>query len=238
MNICLIQTEPEIGNNNLQFASECIRRYNADFYVLPELFTVGFGRGASHVQECAETLNGILVQTLHSALESKPEATVVAGLAEKDSDNFYNTAAIIQRQSVAAYRQKNPVPGFGRRFIRGDFGIFFVGPERHGYRSRIGVMICSDYLIANKFFSHYKGQRVDAIIMIADSAESQWRREFPDLCREHGIPAIVCNAAGTHMGGSCIWDAGGNEVPIRQLGKAEVQRMTEESAVGFASLDC
>jgi hypothetical protein len=41
MNICLIQTDPEDGQHNLDCAAKIIGRYDADVCVLWELFTVG-----------------------------------------------------------------------------------------------------------------------------------------------------------------------------------------------------
>jgi predicted amidohydrolase len=235
MNICLIQTDPEAGKGNLDFALQAMRRRNADMYILPELFTAGFRNGTTSPSKYAEPLQGRTAQTLSATLESKPDATIVAGLLEKDGDRFCNSAAIIRRDSVDAYRQKNPVPGFGKCFAPGDFGMFFLGRKQHGYQSRFGFMICSDYFMANEFFSHYQEHKVDAIIMIADSQDTKWRRDFPSLCQKSAIPAIVCNAAGDRMGGSCAWDSAGSPVLIRELGH-DCERLPEGRAIGTITL--
>lgn len=239
MNICLIQTDPEDGQHNLDSAIEIISRYNADLYVLPELFAVGFRRATSHPQNHAAPLSGIVAQGIQRALASRPEAAVVAGILERDSQILYNSASVFQHQRAGVYRQKYPGPG-GRRgqcFARGDFATFSIGCEQRGFRPRIGLMVCHDFYAADEFFAHYKEQRVDAIIMIAESADRKWRRDFPRLCRDSGIPAIVCNAAGIRMGGSCVWNAAGSPVPIRHLGNGECQQLPEGRAVGIPSLN-
>src|SRR5260370_1348784 len=87
LNICLIQTDPEAGSGNLDFALQAMRR-NADVYILPELFTVGFRNGTASPSKYAEPLQGKTVQALQASLESKPDATIIAGLLEKDGGQF------------------------------------------------------------------------------------------------------------------------------------------------------
>src|SRR5260370_13043419 len=184
LKICLIQTDPEAGSGNLDFALQAMRR-NADVYILPELFTVGFRNGTASGSKYAEPRQGRTVQVLHAALESKPDATIIAGLLEKDGGRFFNSAAIVRHSSVGpvgAYRQKNPEHQFGNCFAPGDFEAFFLGRKKHGYQLRFGFMICHDYYMAAEFFACYTEQKLDAIVMIADSADTKWRREIPGFC--------------------------------------------------------
>lgn len=78
-------------------------------------------------------------------------------------------------------------------------------------------MVCNDYYRADEFFDEYKRRGVDAVVLIADSSEQGWRQQFPTLCRQYRVPAIICNAAGpgANGGGSCVFDAAGQLVRLR-----------------------
>jgi len=237
MNICLIQTEPQPGVDNLPFVRRGVETLGADLYILPELFNVGFGNATAEPLKYAERLQGPLVGKLQLALDSRPQSSLVAGLLERDGDHLHNSAAIVQRGFVSSYRQKSPPHRFGRCFTPGDYQTFYLGRREFGFQALFGLMICHDYYMAEDFFAHYKSQRADAIIMIAESAENKWRREFPDLCKQFEMSALVCNAAGISMGGSCAWDSAGTSVPICRSCGSKCNQLSEFPEIGILGLE-
>ena len=88
MDICLIQTDTEPGELNLRLAIQIIRTYNADLYVLPELFMFGFRLATSTPGAFALPLANTHIQTLGSALVARPDATIIAGFPERESDRI------------------------------------------------------------------------------------------------------------------------------------------------------
>jgi predicted amidohydrolase len=238
MNICLIQVDSRNGEPNLNFAVTTIGERPANLYVLPELFTVGLENARTNPQKYAQSFDGSVVRCIQDALALRPTATVVAGLVERNSDAFYNAAAVVQIHHVAIYRQKYPATGgcSGQCFTRGDSKTF-SGYELSNFGPKIGPMVCNDYQDAEEFFLHYKEQEVAAIVMIAEAADRKWQRTFPALCKKYSIPAIVCNSAGIKMGGSCVWNAVGDLVWIREAHNGECQKLPEGPAVGTTSLD-
>jgi len=68
--------------------------------------------------------------------------------------------------------------------------------------------------MAAPFFEEYNGRGVNAVVLIADSSNRTWIKEFPDQCRQFGLTAIVCNAAGPNGGSSCIINSTGEFVPL------------------------
>jgi predicted amidohydrolase len=238
MKICLIQVDSADGTPNLEFAVRTINEQKADLYVLPELFTVGLKRARTDPQEYAQPLNGTVVRDIQRVLKLRTTAAVVAGLLEGNSGAFYNAAAVIQPRRADTYRQIYPASAgaSSQRFTRGSSKTV-IGCEWSTFRSKIGLMVCHDYNAAEEeFFPYYKEQRTDAIVMIAESEDGKWRKTFPVLCENHRIPSIVCNSAGTRMGGSCGWDAAGVPLLIQVQGAGVRQQLPEDPAIGITAL--
>ena len=96
-------------------------------------------------------------------------------------------------------------------------------------------MICNDYYRADEFFEEYKRRDVDAVVLIADSSTRAWLQKFPILCRQYGLPAIVCNAAGPNANGgaSCVLNAAGEFVCL-STSQAEYDYLPEIALAAVA----
>jgi predicted amidohydrolase len=218
MNICLIQTYPEGRRSNIEYLKWTMSQYQADLYVLPELFTTGFDYLADprHWPTDAEVIpDGLTCRQIHGFLKGRSSA-VVCGLLEQVGQDYYNIAAVIGDGTIERYRQKYPATSNNGRVLpieAGDYQTITVLLQ-DSLLFTMGFMICSECYMAAAFFEEYKRRGVNAVVLIADSSNRTWIKEFPHYCREYGLPAIVCNAAGPNGGESCIINAAGEFVPL------------------------
>jgi predicted amidohydrolase len=237
MNICLIQTDPRARQGNVQFLGQAIQNINADLFVLPELFTSGFDSLALNWPNTGEVIpNGPIFLQISGFLQSK-SSTVVCGLLEQSGIDFYNIAAVIRHGSIQRYRQKYPATttkGQVLRILPGDYQKIAVPSGASPWT--MGLMICNDHYRADEFFDEYKKRKVNAVILIADSATRAWLQEFPTLCQQYGLTAIICNAAGPGGGGSCILNPAGECVPLRTLQSQVEYKYLPETAVAAIGL--
>ena len=97
------------------------------------------------------------------------------------------------------------------------------------------MMVCSDHYRGSEFFAEYKKRRAQAVVLIADSSDRTWLERFPDYCREYGLTAMICNAAGTNGGGSCILSSAGEFLQLR-TSNAEYKYLPDKPLVGFATI--
>ncbi len=232
MDICLIQTSPLEGARNLAHAGHVIGDVSADLYVLPELFTTGFDRNMLHGLTAPETIpDGATINHVMTYLNGRTSA-VVCGLLEQSGSVHYNIAAVIGNGWMDWYRQKNPAStrhGRSLKIQRGDYRKVML-PSQWS----VGLMICNDYNSAEEFFEEYKRRGVNAVVLIADSREHVWIRQFPNCCQRYGLPAIVCNAAGPNGGDSCIINAAGQFVPLNTpQGQRDQLPDTPMAAIGI-----
>lgn len=214
MKICLIQTDPRARQGNVQFLGNVIQNIDADLFVLPELFATGFDYLAQQMPGNPETLpDGPICRQINCFLQHR-SSVVVCGLLEQLGDSLYNTAAVVGKGWIQCYRQKYPATttqGQVLRILPGRFEKIVI-PRVPPWS--MGLMICNDYYQADEFFEEYKRRNVDAVVLIADSSTRAWLQQFPMLCRQYRLPAIVCNAAGPNANGgaSCVLNAAGEFV--------------------------
>lgn len=120
-------------------------KVSSDIYVFPELCNTGYAFTSK--REClslAESLkNGKSVELFQSFAE-KRKCTVVAGLAEKDGDNSYNSSVIIERGRIlGSYRKVHLFFREKLWFSRSNSGFKSFSLKTLG--CRIGVLICFDW---------------------------------------------------------------------------------------------
>lgn len=135
-------------DSNLEAVDEQISSVNADLIVLPELFTSGyFFQSREHLATAAEQIpDGRSTSALRDWARSL-DATLVAGLAERDEDTFYNSAVVVRPSgAVWTYRKVHLYYEETLLFHPGDLG-FRVRTETtaDGRSYRLGVMICFDW---------------------------------------------------------------------------------------------
>ena len=150
MVVSCIQSSPTLGGVevNLDALDERVGEANADLVVLPELFATGyFFVSTEQARSLAEAVpDGTTTRRLERwARESG--ATIVAGLAEKDGDNMYNSAVVVTPKGwLGTYRKTHLFYKETLHFTPGDTGFeVWTVTDRHRRSYRLGVMVCFDW---------------------------------------------------------------------------------------------
>jgi len=135
-------------DQNLAAVESLLRSVEADLIVLPELFTSGyFFQSKDDLERVAEPIpNGKSVVALRGWADSLG-ATLVAGLAERDGDHFYNSAVVVRPDGrVDTYRKVHLFYEETTLFEAGDLGFRVFEEDTAGGASyRLGVMVCFDW---------------------------------------------------------------------------------------------
>lgn len=133
---------------NLEAVDSQLSSLDTDLLVLPELFTSGyFFQSREDLVRVAEPIpegrSTDALQRWAAALE----ATIVAGLPEREGDRFYNSAVVVRPTgAVHTYRKVHLFYEEKTLFEPGDLGFqVFDETTRDGTDYRLGVMVCFDW---------------------------------------------------------------------------------------------
>lgn len=142
--IGIVQNNPHFlkVRKNIAEVLELMEESQADLWVLPELFASGYNfKTREEVFSVAENIpNGITCEILGKWAE-KNHCAVVAGLPEKLGKRLYNSAVLIDRNSVHLYRKTHLFGEEKKFFAQGNTGFW----TRSVKGVKIGVMICFDW---------------------------------------------------------------------------------------------
>ena len=145
MRVAIHQLAPEFGDPaaNLQRLEAALRATPADLWVLPELVTTGYDFvDRAECLRLAEPVPGPATERLQRVCAATG-ARVVVGLAERDGDALYNTAAYLGADGlIGRYRKVHLFDREARVFQPGPdpFQVFPLGEWR------LGLMICFDWI--------------------------------------------------------------------------------------------
>lgn len=155
MKVGFVQLDCRFGEveRNTEKAIAFISGQKADLWVLPELFHCGYQFvSKKEVAELAEPVpTGPTVQRLIKAAREN-ETHLVAGMAEKSGERFYNASILVGPKGVVGlYRKVHLFYEEKRWFRPGDlpFQVHSIGyrPEVGGRRqARVGMMVCFDWI--------------------------------------------------------------------------------------------
>jgi len=190
------QSNPIFGEKriNLHKAIDAIKDINADLIVLPEFFNSGYQFVSNdEVADLSEPVPNGDTTTALANLSSEKKMYIVAGLPERDGDNFYNSAILTGPEGyIGLYRKTHLFFEEKLFFTPGDTG-FKVWDTKVG---RIGIMICFDW-----FFP--ESMRTLALIgadIVAHPSNlvlPYCPHAMPFRCLENKIFAITANRIGT-----------------------------------------
>ena len=187
----------------------------ADLVVLPELFSSGyFFRSRSDLEEVAETVSSGPTITFLQEWASRLDATMVAGLAERESDSIYNSAVIVEPEGkVTTYRKVHLYYKETELFSPGDLGfpVVEVGDEdQPSYR--LGVMVCFDWYFPESARSlALKG--ADVIAHPSNLVLPHCPDAMPVRARENHVFTLTANRTGEEtVGGESLSFIGTSEI--------------------------
>mgnify|MGYP006276624665 FL=1 len=150
MTVAVLQFAPDYLQPDANRAAlrEMLSTADADLIVLPELCSSGyFFRSAEELASVAEPIpNGPTTKMIRTYAEDTG-TTIVAGLAERAGDAFYNSAVVVPPTGpTTTYRKVHLFYKETTLFEPGDLGFPVVeATTRNGQAYRLGVMVCFDW---------------------------------------------------------------------------------------------
>jgi predicted amidohydrolase len=202
MKLSIVQYTPTFGEKqeNFRRLHAHSERIDADVIVFPELCTTGyFFQSKEESRSYAETLDGEAADFFRT-MAQEHDAMVVAGFAEKDGENVYNSAMIVTpNEAVRIYRKTHLFYKERHCFDDGDTG-FFVVPH-HKLDARIGTMICYDWRFPESARTlGLKG--ADVIVCPSNLVTNVWHIAMPARALENKVYVAVPNRAGEEIRGA------------------------------------
>jgi len=196
MKVGFVQFEPIFGevDRNVAQVEKLIDGSGADLLVLPELFNTGYVfTSKGEVFELAEEIpNGPTTRALMRMAKNN-DVFLVAGLAEKSGDKYFNSAVIVSPQGyLGTYRKIHLFFEEKRWFDPGDghFALYDIGPYK------FGVMICFDWI----FPESMRVMSLQGAHLICHSANLVLpfcQDAMKTRCLENRVYAITANRTGT-----------------------------------------
>lgn len=222
-----LQLRPLLGAvaANLEQIERLSDGVRAALLVLPELATTGYTlRDRAEVRALAETIPGPTTEAL-SRIARRTEGALVVGLAERDGDRLFNSAAIVDRDGVrAVYRKAHLFRREKQLFDPGDTG--FRVCDVHGLR--VGLMVCFDWAFPDAAGTLAR-RGAQLIAHPANLVLAHARRAIPVRCLENRVYAITANRWGEEQGPDGVLAFRGESLIVSPAG--------EELAVGPATGD-
>jgi predicted amidohydrolase len=140
-----VQNDPVFGEveKNLEAVVRALSGQSADLFVLPELFTTGYQfTSREEALALAETIpDGKTTKALLD-LATTIDSHIVAGIAELDGDQVYNSALVVGPNGyIGKYRKAHLFDTEKEVFAPGNtpLEVFDLG------FARVGIMICFDW---------------------------------------------------------------------------------------------
>ncbi|MFQ5891379.1 MAG: nitrilase-related carbon-nitrogen hydrolase, partial [Candidatus Methanofastidiosia archaeon] len=135
-----VQISPDIleVESNVDKALRFIEKLDCDLVVLPELFNTGYNfSNLNEVERVAERIPQGFTTSRLKELSKERNMRLVAGIAERKDNNFFNSAIYIDSDFVGIYRKVHLFYKEKKFFQSGqEFSVF----------SGIGIMICFDWI--------------------------------------------------------------------------------------------
>jgi len=205
MKTAVLQFVPEYlaVDANLKQAEELLQPVEADLIVLPELFPTGyFFRSSEDLNQVAEPIpDGPTTEKLLSWSASL-DATLVAGLAERDGSDLYNSAVVTTPDGQThRYRKVHLFYEETRLFSPGDLGFpVFDLETAAGTPYRLGVMVCFDWYFPEAARS-LALRGADVIAHPSNLVLPHCPESMPIRARENHVYTLTANRYGTEQSG-------------------------------------
>lgn len=193
------QNDPLFGNKQANFKQIDLlcRNFTADLLVLPELFATGYTfTSQNEASSLAETIHGetasFLINLAHSI-----QGIVVAGFVEKNADQLYNSAMLVDSNHViGVYRKIHLFNKEKDWFSPGNYG--FKVWEISGFK--VGVMICFDWIFPESARS-LTLQGASVIAHPANLVLPYCQSAMTTRCLENHVYAVTANRIGKETRG-------------------------------------
>ena len=212
MRIGLFQFQPVFGDveRNLRQIERGVEG-PLDLLVLPELCTSGYQFTArEEVEAVAEEIPGGKTTARLAALARRIGGTVVAGIAERDRGELYNSAVVVGPEGyIGKYRKLHLF------FEEKDFFAPGNLPLRtfELAQARIGVMICFDWIFP-EIARTLSLQGADILVLPANLVLPYCQGAMITRAIENRVFTVVANRIGS--------EARGGKAPLRFTGRSQI----------------
>jgi len=185
--------------HNIEKIYQFMEREQADLWVLPELFNTGYCfTSQNELTQLAEDIpNGETTQFLISQAKKK-KTNIVAGIAEKNEANYYNSAILVNEQGLIGHYRK--IHLFDEEilwFKPGDLP-FQVWELK---KAKIGMMICFDWIFPEAART-LALNGADIICHPSNLVLPYCQDAMVTRCLENRVFAITANRIGTERNGN------------------------------------
>lgn len=169
---------------------------DCDLLVLPELSFTGYMFDSrDELYSLAETVPGGETERALRELSAKRKCTIIAGVAEKEGGNIYNTALIVSKGEYVGKYRKIHLSDYEKTLFAGgkENGVFKAGGIR------FGVQICFDL-----WFPEISREQVlagaDLLCVLANFGGETTPKIARVRATENLTPLILCNRIGRETG--------------------------------------
>ncbi len=220
---------------NLNRVFTSVEDADADLLILPEFFATGYQFIAqSEVTELSEEVPGGQTTDALLKLARQKGMYIVAGLPERDGDNFYNSAVFVGPEGfLGVYRKTHLFFEEKLYFSPGDTG-FKVWDTKIG---SIGIMVCFDWFFPESMRTlTLMGAQV--IAHPSNLILPYCPQAMPTRCLENHVFAVTANRTGVEerKSGQALGFIGQSQVTSPK-GEILIKAPEDGEAVLFAEID-
>ncbi|PMG20134.1 carbon-nitrogen hydrolase family protein [Vibrio splendidus] len=194
VSVTLVQLEVEYKNKqkNLSRVSELLEAETSvgDITLLPELFTTGYiFNDAEEIHELAEDFNDSTTIDSLTQVAAKHHTLIVAGIAERDSGQYYNSVVVVDGSGLRHKYRKISQTKFDKQYF--SRGCELLTFEHKGLK--FGVAICFDIWFSEIMRAY---QSVDVILHPANFGGHHSFAIAQARALEEGCHVVTCNRVG------------------------------------------
>ena len=205
MRISYLQCTPKYlaKKENLEHVETLVDGLSTDLLVLPELFQTGyFFKSAADLRSVAEPIpDGPTTERLRT-WASDTEAVIVAGLAEQEGGDIFNSSVLVRPTGeTETYRKVHLFYEETTLFTPGDLGFpVFDVETRDGTPYRLGMMVCFDWYFPEAARS-LALNGADVIAHPSNLVLPHCPDSMPIRARENHVYTVTANRCGTETKG-------------------------------------
>ncbi len=236
MKVGFIQFEALFGKkeHNLRTVARLMGQEKADLWVLPELFNTGYiFTSSDEVDILAEQFpDGETIQFLIS-LAKKFDTHIVAGMAEKQENHFYNSAILVNNAGFQGVNRKTHLFDQEKFWFKpGDLPFQVWDIEM----AKIGIMICFDWIFPEAARTlALKGAEI--ICHPSNLVLPYCQNAMVTRCIENHVFAITTNRIGTEdRGGRKLTFTGASQI-TGSKGEILYRARTDREEVAVVEID-
>jgi predicted amidohydrolase len=233
----LLQFAPIFGDikGNVSRVLQIVSDKKADLVVLPELFSTGYQFvSKDEVSSLSEEIPAGFTTKRLVELSKDKKLYAVAGIAERDSGSFYNSAVLTGPKGfIGVYRKTHLFSEEKLWFSPGNTG-FKVWDTPVG---KIGIMICFDWFFPESARTlALKG--ADVIAHPANLVLPYCPDAMPTRCLENRVFAVTANRTGSEeRGGKERLEFIGTSEIVSPGGEILYRAARDSEEFGLAELD-